>query len=165
MGRFAGVDYGARRIGLAISDFGARLASPAAVLQSSGAMAGDAAQVLAWARSQEATGLVVGLPLNMDGTDSEQTGLSRAFADALRAAGGAVEPGPCASPAQGRDGSQSGPLTVDLWDERLSSFAADEHLRAAGVRAARRKQLRDALAATVILQSFLDARRPMPTPP
>jgi putative Holliday junction resolvase len=138
MGRWIGIDYGTRRIGLALADPGGRLASPAQTLDSVGSAPGDARRVLAWAADNEAAGFVVGLPLNMDGTDSDQTRLTRRFAEALRTAG---------------------PLPVELWDERLSSFQADEWLAAGQVRPSRRKYRRDALAAQVILQSFLEARR------
>ena len=138
MGRWIAIDYGTRRIGLAISDGRARIASPAAVLDAAGTASEDAALVLRWTEPHEVGGVVVGLPLNMDGSDSAQTRLSRALADALRA---------------------RTQLPVELWDERLSSFQAEEHLVAAGVRPPHRRRRRDALAAQVILQSFLDARR------
>ena len=138
MGRSAGIDYGARRIGVAISDPGERIASPFVTLDSYGTAPGDADHVIQWAAENEVERLVVGLPLNMDGSDSQQTRFVRHFADELR---------------------KRGPLPVELWDERLSSFQADEYLDAALVRRSRRKRLRDALAAQVILQSFLDAKR------
>jgi len=139
MGRIVAIDYGQRRLGLAISDVGRRIASPAATLPASGNQQRDATSVLTWAVEQHAVLLVVGLPLNMDGTDSDQTRRTRAFAEVLRA---------------------SGSLPVELWDERLSSFQADVYLAEAGVRPSRRRRLRDALAAQVILQSYLDAHRP-----
>ena len=138
MGRWIGVDYGCRRIGLAWADPGGAIASPAGAISGSGNASDDAARILKWAAEHEADGIVVGLPLNMDGTDSRQTKLSRTLADELR---------------------RQGTLTVELWDERLSSFQADQHLDLAQVRPARRQALRDALAAQVILQTFLDARR------
>lgn len=138
MGRFVGVDYGTRRIGLALSDAGATLATPMATLPGSGDPAPDARAVARWAVEHQAPTVVVGIPLNMDGSDSKQTKLTRAFADALRALPG---------------------LTVELWDERLTSFHADMILDEASVRRSRRAALRDALAAQVILQSFLDARQ------
>lgn len=143
MGRFVGIDYGTRRIGIAISDRGARIATPATTLTGSGAPASDADIVLQWATDQRAAGFVVGLPLNMsDGSDSDQTRLTRRFADALRS---------------------RTPLPIELWDERLSSFAADELLSALPPK--RRQQMRDAVAAQVILQSFLDYQRGQSEPP
>lgn len=138
---WSGIDYGTKRIGLAISDGRARIAMPATTLAAAGSPAGDVRLILKWATSQEVAGFVVGLPLNMDGTDSDQTRITRAFADTLRAAT---------------------PLPVELWDERLSSFQADQHLAAADLPRARRAALRDALAAQVILQSYLDAQQAPP---
>jgi len=137
MTRWAGIDYGTRRIGIAISDYGGRIASPATVLDAAGSASRNVDAILTWATENEVAAFVVGLPLNMDGTDSDQTRLTRAFADALR---------------------ERGRFPVELWDERLSSFQADELLTAAGVPRARRKGHRDALAALVILQAFLDRR-------
>lgn len=135
--RLAGVDYGARRIGLAMSDTRLRLASPATILNGAGSPRRDAEAVHAWALENEATELVVGLPLNMDGTAGPQAELTRRFIAALRALGG---------------------LPVHEWDERLSTFRADELLDDLGARGRRRTARRDALAAQVILQSFLDTR-------
>ncbi len=137
--RWIGVDYGTRRIGLALSDPGQRIASPATTLQAAGSPTQDARRVVDWARENEGGGIVVGLPLNMaDGSDSAQTRMTRAFADALE---------------------KQGDLPVVLHDERLSSFAADQVLDAGQIPPKRRKALRDAIAAQVILQSFLDASR------
>ncbi len=148
MGRWIAFDYGIRRIGVALADYRGRIASPATALAATGRPAHDAAAVLRWSATQDPAGYVVGLPLNMDGSDSAQTTLTRQFAAEL---------------------ARQGSLPVELWDERLSSFQADAHLDAAGIRASaretpaqrkRRKARRDALAAQVILQSFLDARQP-----
>jgi putative Holliday junction resolvase len=138
MVRWAGIDYGTRRIGLALADPGETIATPAGTLDASGTAPGDAGLILEWATENQVEGLVVGLPLNMDSSRGAQVALSQRFADQLR---------------------QQGNLPVELWDERLSSFQADGLLRSAGLTRARRKRLRDALAAQVILQSFLDARR------
>jgi putative Holliday junction resolvase len=138
MARLAGIDYGRRRIGLALGDPGETIASPAATLNATGTASGDARAVLHWAAENQVQGLVVGLPLNMDGSLGPQASLSKEFADQLR---------------------QAGNLPVELWDERLSSFQADELMRSAGLTPAKGHRLRDALAAQVILQSFLDARR------
>jgi putative holliday junction resolvase len=139
MARWIGIDYGDRRIGVATADPGERIASPATTLNATGSVSGDARSVLKWAADHEAEAIVVGLPLSMDGSDSAQTRHVRNFADALRAAG---------------------TLRVELWDERLTTFQADELLESSEIPAARRKGLRDRLAAQMILQSFLDARRP-----
>jgi len=138
MGRWIGIDYGVKRIGVAAADHRGAIATPATSLPGSGNASDDAVSILRWAADQDVAGIVVGLPLNMDGTDSRQTRLSRALADELR---------------------RRTTLPVELWDERLSTFQADEYLSTAELRPSRRQALRDALAAQVILQSFLDARR------
>ncbi len=135
--RWAGVDYGKRRIGLAIGDPGETIASPARTLEASGSAPGDARLVLRWAGENQVEGLVIGLPLNMDGSVGPQAKLTQAFADQLRA---------------------QGSLPVELWDERLTSYQADTLMRSAGLSRSRRKRHRDALAAQVILQAFLDSR-------
>ncbi len=149
MARLVGIDYGTRRIGLALCDSGERLASPAETLPGAGSVRDDARRVAAWMDAQQAEAAVVGLPLNMDGTSGPQAALTQGFIKALREAWSAP---------------------VHVWDERLSSFAADQALdalRAAGRRltAAKRRAQRDRIAAQVILQSFLDARRAGPSPP
>lgn len=144
MARWVGIDYGLKRIGLAISDAGELLASPLETLVAGRTAAMNAALVSEWGTKREAAGFVVGLPLNMDGSDSEQTRYSRIFSAALESAAG---------------------LPVQLWDERLSSFQADRIMDQAQVRPRKRRQLRDALAAACMLQAFLDARRRPPSEP
>lgn len=141
MGRLIGIDYGTRRIGLATADTVLPIASPAAVLDATGQVADDAQRVAAWTRADPPAGLVVGLPLSMDGTDSAQTRLTRRFADVLGAALG---------------------VPVELWDERLTSFHADELLSAAAGKRRGRQPGRDAVAAQLILQAYLDAQRQPP---
>lgn len=138
MGRWLGIDFGSRRIGLALGDPRGRIASPAGMLHASGNASRDADAILARAAELHADGLVLGLPLNMNGSEGPQARRTRDLADRLR---------------------ERGPLPVELWDERLSTFQADALLDASGVRPSRRRERRDQLAALVILQSFLDARR------
>ena len=136
--RFTGVDYGTRRIGLAISDPDEVIASPAGYLAGTGHIAKDAAAVLAWCAENEAEAIVVGLPLNMDGAVGPQAKLTQEFINRLR---------------------NTSQLPIEAWDERLSSYQADQFMDLAGVGPTKRKGRRDALAAQVILQSFLDARQ------
>lgn len=136
IGRWAGVDYGTKRIGLAVGDAETRIASPADTLQGTGRVEQDARAVADWSRQHDIHAAVVGLPLNMDGSVGPQARLIERFADALRAVTD---------------------WRVELLDERLTTYQADQHLREAGLRAARRKQHRDAMAAQIILQGFFDA--------
>jgi len=138
MARHLGIDYGRRRIGLAISDSAGRLASPSGTLPSAGEPSIDARNVVDWADREGVEAYVVGLPLNMDGTEGPQARLSRRFADALQEA--------------------SGGKSVVMWDERLSSFAADQVLDGTHLSRGKRAKHRDRIAAQIILQSYLDAR-------
>lgn len=138
MGRWVGIDYGERRIGVALSDPRGGIATPAATLKATGSTSKDARRISQWAAENEAAGVVVGLPLNMDGSVGPQAQLAQKLADELR---------------------RLTNLPVELWDERLTSFEADEVMRAARLSRAKQKRRRDALAAQAILQSFLDARR------
>ena len=135
---WVGVDHGTKRIGLAIADPSGSIASPAGVLAAPGTGSKNAAAVVKWAEDREPAGFVVGLPLNMDGSRGPQAQICEQFAAEL---------------------ARLSSLPVELWDERLSSFQADSWMTDAGLTRAQRKKRRDALAAQVILQSFLDARR------
>jgi putative Holliday junction resolvase len=136
--RTLGIDVGTRRIGVAISDPEGRLALPLRVIERRGPR--DAAVVADLARREGAERVVVGLPVSLDGTLGPQAREVQAFAAAVRAAGAEVE----------------------LYDERLSSVEADHHLRAAGISTREARGRRDAIAAAIILQAYLDSRRAPP---
>jgi putative Holliday junction resolvase len=141
--RFLGIDYGTKRIGLAISDPSGSIASPLGTVAVKGSLAEQARAVLQAAAKYDDIGTcVVGLPLNADGTEGPQARLTRSFAAALQDV--------LAKPTH-------------LWDERLSSVAADELLRAGDLTRKKRKARHDRIAAQVILQSFLDAQSENPT--
>ncbi len=134
--RWLGVDLGGRRIGLALSDPSGTLASPLGVVDAAGPEEG-LPEVCAQARVHQVVGVVVGLPLNMDGSEGEESRQARAWAGRLR---------------------QHLEVPVVLWDERLSTMAAERALLEGGMRRKRRRQQRDAIAATLILQTYLDAQ-------
>lgn len=133
--RILGVDYGSKRIGLAMGDDETRIAMPLKTLQGCGDVARDAAGVAALAREEEVGLIVVGLPLNMDDSEGPQAKATRTFMAALSKASG---------------------IAVVERDERLSSFGADELTREAGLTRGKSKEKRDKLAAQIILQSYLD---------
>jgi len=148
--RVLGIDYGGRRIGLALSDASATLASPWRLLQRPPSEAETlrlvAAEVTALVSADDGLeAVVVGWPRRLDGTANDQTPIVEAFARRLEAAV---------------------PVPVILQDERLSSHEADS-LLALRERDWRKRKLRiDAAAAAVILQDYLDARpRPAPREP
>jgi putative holliday junction resolvase len=136
--RTLGVDLGRVRIGLAIADDLLRTARSERTLTRRGEAA-DLAAIAAIARDYEVTRAVVGLPLNMDGTEGASARLARAFATKLAAALG---------------------VPVELFDERLSSFEAETRLRDRGISSKDRRGMVDAEAAAVILQGWLDRSLP-----
>jgi putative Holliday junction resolvase len=133
-----GVDLGAARVGLALSDPDRRLAMPLATLDRAGRGAKALARALAAeARAQGAGRVVVGLPLNMDGTESPGAAEARDVAAALEARG----------------------VAASLQDERRSSVEAHASLREAGRKTKAHKAVVDQAAAVVILQAALDRAR------
>ena len=135
--RYLGVDPGKRRVGLALSDPGGTLASPLAVLQRR-SLDQAAEEIAAICRREGAEAVVMGLPLNMDGT----SGAAARDAQRLAALVG-----------------ERADLPVHLWDERLTSVTAERHLLEADLSRAKRRRTIDKVAAQIILQSFLDAGR------
>ncbi len=135
-GRLLGLDIGRRRIGIALSDPSGLLASPSEVLELRGRQEGQD-EVAALVEEHQVVRVVVGLPLLMDGTEGEESRWVRAWTERLR---------------------QRLAVPVVLWDERLSTVAAERALLESGMRRERRKQRRDAVAAALILQSYLDAQ-------
>ena len=141
MSRALGVDVGTVRVGLATSDPGRIVATPLDTLDAGDANAEDWAERLAArlaevAESQGCDVVVVGLPKSLSGRDSASTRTARAVASALERLG----------------------VDVALWDERLSSAEAERLLIGAGRRREQRRGERDAVAATLILQGWLDAQ-------
>ena len=134
--RYLGIDLGRARIGLAVADDVLRSARPLRAVERHGEAA-DLRAIGEVAEDFEVTRAVVGLPLNMDGTEGPSARLARAFAPRLSEALG---------------------VPVELFDERLSTFEAEDRLRARGVSARDQKGLVDAEAAAVILQGWLDGR-------
>lgn len=143
MARWLAIDDGSKRIGLAVGGTGDGIASPVAVLDAQPRHIAIE-QILAAAAQYGAAGLVVGWPLNMDDTEGPQGRLARRLADEL---------------------DQKTDLDVRLWDERLSSFAADGMLAGHFTRK-KKKARQDAVAAAAILQDFLSRGGPdcAPTP-
>lgn len=130
-------DFGGRRIGAALSDGTGSMAFPLATVTTSG-RAGAMERILNLIREHRPVKLVVGLPLNMDGTRGIQAERAAEFAASLQTAAG---------------------LPTILWDERLTTTWAERSLIAQDVRRSRRRQVRDQLAAVILLQGYLDHRR------
>ena len=133
-GKLAGLDVGTKTIGIAICDAGWHFAGPLETIRRT-KFTKDLANLTIIAGREHLVGLVVGLPLNMDGSDSPQTQSVRAFARNL-------------SPLD---------LPLLLWDERWSTQAVERAMIEADVSRARRAEKVDALAAAHILQGAIDA--------
>ncbi len=135
--RLLGLDVGAKTIGLAVSDTGRAVASPLETLRR-GRLADDVAALQEICRSRRVGGLVIGLPVNMDGSEGPRCQSVRQFATNLA--------------ERGLD------LPVAFWDERLSTAAVERLLIAeADMTRARRRKVVDKMAAAYILQGALDA--------
>lgn len=135
MGRLLGVDYGDRRVGYALSDPTGLIATAREVVTVE-APAHAANETVRRAGEWGAEGIVVGLPLNMDGTRGPAVQKVEAFVVELKAR--------CALP-------------VYLWDERLTSKSAHDAMRESGLREKDRRGLVDKVAAQILLQAYLDA--------
>ncbi|HLM65355.1 MAG TPA: Holliday junction resolvase RuvX [Acidimicrobiales bacterium] len=138
MTRAVGLDIGTRRIGVALS--AGTLATPYEVVTRSGDRVRDHRRLTDLAEEADAGIVVVGLPLSLDGSVGPAARLVLEEVDELR-------------PRLG--------LPVVTWDERLSTVEAERRLRSAGVKGRDRHRVVDQVAATVILQSWLDAGAPV----
>jgi len=133
-GRLAGLDVGTKTIGIAFCDAGWTIASPAeTVIRTK--FSADLARLRALVAAQSIRGIVIGLPLNLDGSDSPRTQSVRAFARNVATLA----------------------LPILLWDERWSTQAVTRTLLDADASRARRAELVDKLAAAYILQGAIDA--------
>ena len=136
--RKIGLDIGDVRIGVAVSDLLGITANPRETyVRKKGDAASDVAYFCEYAKMEDADAFVLGLPINMDGTEGARAEVTREFGDALAAASG---------------------LEVIYQDERLTTVSAERMLIEADVRREKRKQVVDKIAATLILQSYLDRR-------
>jgi len=142
-GRVLGVDLGARRIGLALSDPLRVLAVPLTVLERTGDTAADHAGILRAVVENEAVLVVVGLPLSL--STGRAGPAARATLDEVAALGR-------------RAATLDPPVAVETRDERLTTVAAQRSLATGGVRARDRRALVDKVAAAVMLQSWLDGQ-------
>lgn len=132
--RYLAIDHGSRRVGLAVCDNAETMASPYAVLKVSDGLIDELKEIIA---SENIGALVVGLPLNMDGSTGPQARAATGFAEQLK---------------------NRFRIPVYFQDERLSSFTAEEKLAQAGFTAGKMKKRLDAVAAAEVLQAFLDSR-------
>jgi putative Holliday junction resolvase len=130
----AGLDLGDKTIGVAISDLRRSVATPVQVIRRE-KFTLDAARLLALLGERKASAILLGLPLNMDGSEGPRVQSTRAFA---------------------RNLEKLTELPIFFWDERLSTVAAERALLEADASRQRRREVIDAVAATYILQGALD---------
>lgn len=133
-GALIGLDLGTKTIGVAASDPERRMATPVETISRTKFTA-DASRIMELAAERRSAGFVLGLPINMDGSEGPRAQATRAFA---------------------RNLAQQTELPIALWDERLSTAAAERALIGADVSRAKRKKVIDQHAAVFILQGALD---------
>jgi putative Holliday junction resolvase len=133
--RYLAIDYGTKRTGLAICDAAETIASPLTVLYGQKELLNKITKIV---ETENVDAIVLGLPLNMSGTESSQTKLALKFAEQLK---------------------DRLSVPVHLQDERLSSFGAEEKLAPAEFTSGKRKKRVDAVAAAEILESYLEQKK------
>ena len=138
MSRIVGIDPGAVRIGVAISDETQSIAFPRETVAARGGVEEAARKVREALTDEDVETAVVGLPLRLDGTEGEAARRARVLGEALRAALDAE---------------------VVYWDERMTTVAAERSLREMGRRGSRGREIVDQSAATILLQGYLDAKK------
>lgn len=132
-----GLDYGEKRIGVALANGEGLLSIPMTVIERTGKKA-DLEKVHALAEEYGVKRIIVGLPLSLDGTIGKQAEDVLAFIKAL---------------------SHHVHIPVDTWDERFSTVAAESLFLDAGMKREKRREHRDAMAAAIILQGYLDNKK------
>ena len=138
MKRKVALDVGDVRIGVAVSDMLGITANPRETYVRKGkTFEDDINYFVKYAKEEDADTFVIGLPMNMDGTEGPRAEVTREFGEALKEASG---------------------LQVIYVDERLTTVSAERMLIGADVRREKRKQVIDKVAATIILQSYLDGQ-------
>ena len=135
--RVLGIDLGSKRIGIATSDRSGTIATPYTVLLRCGSLGGDHRNIAKMVVEEEAEAVIVGLPLNMDGSEGKAAQAARVEAARMATVVG---------------------VPVHVHDERLTTVEADRVLMEQKMNAQARRRVVDKVAAAVMLQSWLDAR-------
>ncbi len=131
-----GLDVGTKTVGVAVADELGFTAQPITVIRRSNLKA-DLSELIRLAQDREVDRLVIGLPLNMDGSEGPRALATRKFGDAL---------------------AKASSLTIIYQDERLTTVAAERSLLEADVSRSKRREVIDQVAASLILQGWLDAQ-------
>ena len=146
--RALGLDLGSKRIGVAVGDRSGTIASPLLVLQRSGSMKRDHQAIAALVLEEEADIVVVGLPLNMNGSSGPAAPARIRSRSALAAQAAISEAAALATVVN---------VPVVTFDERRTTVTADQAMMEANMRAQARRRIVDKIAAAVMLQNWLDA--------
>jgi putative Holliday junction resolvase len=136
MGRIMGIDWGRRRIGIALSDESRAIASPHTVVQRTDSLDRDLGSLADLAREHEVSHVVFGLPVRLDGSSGPE---ADGVMEVVRKLGQKID------------------IPVSTWDERFSTSAAERALIGGDVSRKRRRDLVDQVAAALILQAFLNS--------
>lgn len=139
--RILGIDYGDSRVGVAVSDELCILSNRLCVIDGKKGRAFVASEILRLAREKNADTVVIGYPLNMDGSKGPRIKVTEKFAREL-----------------GAMAEESGGIKIEFWDERLTTKIADSAMRDMNVHQ-KQKGVSDEIAAMVILQNYLDNKR------
>ncbi len=132
-----GLDYGEKRIGVALANSEGLLVIPMTIIERTREKA-DLDKVLALVEGYEVERIIVGLPLSLDGAIGKQAEEALAFSKAL---------------------SRHIKIPVDMWDERYSTVDAESLFLDAGMKREKRRERRDAMAAAIILQDYIDNKK------
>jgi len=135
--RLLGIDFGFKRIGVAVTDEGIGLPNPRPTLTATGTLKRDAAEIDRIAKKEQADAIVIGLPVEADGVEGRMARICRQLAGHLEDLG----------------------RTVHLVDETLSSVQAEQSLFDGGLKASERKKKRDGEAACLILERYLNGQK------
>ena len=138
-GRVLAIDWGERRIGLALSDESQILAQPLTTLTRRAGKRFPMAQLLELVKKHNVVGIIVGLPLDESGAEGDAAHSARALADDIKRRVGALE--------------------VTMWDERMTTARVLAAIREMGGKTRGRKEDVDAMAAALLLQHYLDAKK------
>jgi putative Holliday junction resolvase len=135
--RLLGVDFGSKRIGIAIAEAEHGIITTRLPIAPTGTLKKDAAMLAQLAKKEEAQGIVLGLPLEPGGVEGRMAKIARVLAREIEEAG----------------------CHVELVDETLTSVEAEAEMAAGGLKASQRKKLRDGEAARLILERFLNGKK------
>jgi putative Holliday junction resolvase len=136
--RLLGIDFGFKRIGIAIAETEIGIVTPRAPIEASGTLKIDAAKIAQIAKQEEAKKVILGLPIEESGEEGRMARIFRNLGDLISGHG----------------------VVVEFVDERLTSVIAEQTLREEGLKASQRRKLKDGEAAALILERYISEAHP-----